>query len=247
MLRENKMKFTLNAYSELVKLIKDKGYNICNYNECIQYDKFVILRHDVDFEPEKAVEMAETELDLGVKSIYFFLISSDFYNVLSARNQRCIKRILECGHEIGLHFDETKYKECGLEELRTAIFEEIRMLEAMTGVRIKAVSMHRPSKLILESDLKLGMITNTYGKEMFKEIKYLSDARMNWREDVCKIIREEEFDKIQLLTHAFWYENEETVIEERLKRFVMQAKDERYEELKDNLRDLESVLKKEDI
>lgn len=247
MLRENKMKFTLDAYSELVKLIKDKGYSICTYDECRKYDKFVILRHDVDFEPEKAVEMAEIESDLDVKSIYFFLISSDFYNVLSVRNQRCIARILECGHEIGLHFDETKYIGCGLEKLKSAIFEEIRMLEAMTGVEVRAVSMHRPSKLILESDLKLGTITNTYEKEMFKDIKYLSDARMNWREDVFKIIKDEEFNKIQLLTHAFWYERKETTINERLKRFVMQAKDERYEELKDNLRNLESVLKKEDI
>ncbi|RGU93405.1 hypothetical protein DWW31_08630 [Clostridium sp. AF15-17LB] len=241
------MKFTLDAYSSLIKEIKEKQYKICSYKDCRKYDKFVILRHDVDFEPAKAVEMAEAEYRLGVKSVYFFLIGSEFYNVLSVRNQKFIKRILECGHEIGLHFDETKYKGYGTSEIKAAIYDEIRLLEAMTEARVEAVSMHRPSKQILESDLKLGKIINTYGAEFFRDIKYLSDARMNWREDVFSIISEEKYDKIQLLTHAFWYEAEETTIEDRVKCFIVQAKEERFDEMSHNLRNFDSIIKKEDI
>lgn len=241
------MKFTLQAYSNLVRLIQEKGYDICNYHNYLRSEKFVILRHDVDFDLRKAAKIAKVEKELGIKTVYFILISSDFYNVLSTYNFRCVKEIIDCGHEIGLHFDETKYYGLNMHQIKDAIYDEVKLLETMIERRVETVSMHRPSKEMLESDLELDYVINTYGKVFFKDIKYLSDARMNWREDVISIITNSQYDKIQLLTHPFWYSEGEMTITDKLKRFVLRASEERYKELSCNLRDIESVLAKEEL
>ena len=36
----------------------------------------MIIRHDIDREPERALKMAEIENDLGVKSTYFFTLAN---------------------------------------------------------------------------------------------------------------------------------------------------------------------------
>ena len=241
------MKFTLQAYKELLILIQKKKYSICNYHNYLREDKFVILRHDVDFDLRKAAKFAKLEYEMGVKSVYFILISSDFYNVLSSYNYNCIKQIIGYGHEIGLHFDETKYAGMNMKQIKDAIYEEVKLLETMIGQRIETVSMHRPSKAMLESELDLDYVINTYGKVFFKDIKYISDARMSWREDVLRILNHEENKKIQLLTHPFWYSEEERTITDNLKKFVLRASEERYKELGENLRDLESVLSRKDL
>lgn len=241
------MKFTLQAYKDLLVLLREHNYSICNYYNYLCHDKFVILRHDVDFDLRQATKFAKLESEMKIKSIYFILISSDFYNVLSSYNYNCVKEIIKYGHEIGLHFDETKYSGRDIEQIKAAIYEEIHLLEAIIGQRVKSVSMHRPSKEILESELELDQVINTYGKTFFRDIKYLSDARMNWREDVERIVKNEENLKIQLLTHPFWYTETERTITENLKKFVLRASEERYKELDENLRDLESVLSIEDL
>lgn len=241
------MKFTLDAYRDLLSLIKKKNYRICDYHNYSAEDKFVILRHDVDFDLRKAAKFAKLENEMGVRSVYFVLISSDFYNVLSSYNHKCIQDIIECGHEIGLHFDETKYAGQDMEQIKSAIYDEVKMLEAMIGQKVETVSMHRPSKEMLESELELEYAVNTYGKAFFKNIKYVADSRMNWREDIERILTNEECKKIQILTHPFWYSEEERTITDNLKRFVLRASEERYKELNENLRDLDSVLSRKDL
>ncbi len=241
------MKFTLQAYRDLLKLLRENNYSICDYYNYLNYDKFVILRHDVDFDLRKAAKFAKMESEMGVRSIYFILISSDFYNVLSLYNYNCVKEILSYGHEIGLHFDKTKYVGKDMKQIRAAIYEEIHLLEMIIGQKVRTVSMHRPSKEMLESEMELDHVVNTYGRLFFKDIKYISDARMNWREDVESVVKNGESLKIQLLTHPFWYSETERTITENLKRFVLRASEERYKELGENLRDLGSVLSKEDL
>ena len=43
------------------------------------------------------------------------------------------------------------------------------------------------------------------------EIKYVSDSRRRWREDVDGIIAEKKFDKIQMLVHPLWYYEKESI------------------------------------
>ena len=85
------MNFTYDGYKTLIKLLKNHGYTPAQYTG--GYNKSVILRHDVDTSIEKAVKMAEFEKNLGISSTYFVLVTTDFYNVFSAKNTALIRKI----------------------------------------------------------------------------------------------------------------------------------------------------------
>lgn len=106
--------------------------------------------------------------------------------------------------------------------VKKCICSEVDILSKMCvgGGKITSVSMHRPSKQTLESDLDLGGIANSYSQEFFKRFKYLSDSRMHWRENPKSVISSGEFDRIQLLTHPFWYSDEPRTMKEIIKDFI---------------------------
>ncbi len=55
------MKFTYDAYQKLLKKLREKGYRIADYKNWQEWERSVILRHDVDTDISKAVKMASIE------------------------------------------------------------------------------------------------------------------------------------------------------------------------------------------
>lgn len=64
----------------------------------------VLLRHDVDLIPAACGRLAEQEEARGARSCWFFRVDGH-YNVLSPDARAVIERLLDAGHEIGLHYD----------------------------------------------------------------------------------------------------------------------------------------------
>lgn len=236
------MDFTYNSYINLIKLLSNNNYHIISYKDSNQHDKCVILRHDIDYDISKAVQFAEIEERIGVSSTYFVLVTSDFYNIFSKRNAEMLKRINELGHNIGLHFDEVRYPGATLRELKLLITNEAKILESVIGCKINTVSMHRPSKEVLESDMQIPNLINSYGKKYFNEFKYLSDSRRRWREPVEEIITSGEYNRLHILTHAFWYNEEEISIHDSIGRFVNHSNYERYSFFEENITDLKTIM-----
>lgn len=236
------MDFTYKEYVNLINLLKRKNYQFTNYKEYKNTDQPVIFRHDIDNSLEKAVELARLENENNIQSIFFILLSTDFYNIFSKKSNDMIKEIINLGHEIGLHFDEQRYEIRNKEELEHYIEYEKEIFKKAIGISIDTVSMHRPSKWILGNDIKFKDIINSYSKEFFQDFKYLSDSRMHWREDILKIVENEEYDKLHILTHPFWYAENSGDIKERVSRFIKNANTERYYQMKDNIRDIEEIV-----
>lgn len=171
----------------------------------------MIFRHDVDADLGKAVRLAALEAELGISSTYFILLTSDFYNVYSRSSYEALREIQNCGHELGLHFDETRYDGIAgnREDMTRQIQREARLLQDVAGAEVSTVSMHIPSKQTLEMDLQIPGMVNSYGKTFFHEFKYLSDSMRRWREPVLDIIQSRKYEKLHILTHAFWYNEQE--------------------------------------
>lgn len=212
------MDFTFDEYAAIIDSLKRSGDKITDY-QCSQYaaGKRAILRHDVDLSLEKAAIFSDFERQLDVSSTYFILLTSDFYNFLCRDSLESIKRILDNGHEIGLHFDETQYNFAfdtnRNEAMCSAIQKEAMLMEEIIGsdYKVRSVSMHIPSKATLESNLEIPGIVNSYSKEFFMNWKYVSDSEMRWREDVFDIINSGKYADLHILTHPFWYsESNET-------------------------------------
>lgn len=236
------MKFTYKAYRDLISLLKEHGYSFFGYFDHNKSDKHAILRHDIDYSVERAVALANVEAEEGVRSTYFVLLRTDFYNPASKKVTDMLQHIHSIGHEVGLHFDEVVYNGCSAEELPALIQREAKLLSDICGFPIRCFSMHRPSRLTLEQDLQVEGLVNAYGQEFFREFKYLSDSRRHWRESVLDIIRSGEYDRLHILTHAFWYQEQEESLEDCIFRFIQEAKLDRYGFLEDNIRDLSSIL-----
>lgn len=238
------MEFTYDSYRRLLDKIREKKYRIADYRNWRKTDRCVILRHDIDYDIDKAVQLAEIERDGDAKATYFALMTSDFYNVFSKKTSDGLKRIAADGHAIGLHFDEVRYPELSgdVKALKEKIMEEAELLSRAVGGSVDIVSMHRPSRAVLEADLDIPGMVNTYGTTFFKEFKYLSDSRRRWRESVEEIIDSEKYERLHILTHAFWYNKEEEDIHETVSKFINGGNDFRYQVMESNITDLKSIM-----
>lgn len=243
------MTFTYDGYRGLLMLLRDHGYEVADYHDWHEKDRCVILRHDIDTDLSQAVRFAQLEQQAGVKSTYFVLLTSDFYNVFSKTSRDRLRQIASCGHEVGLHFDEVSYPNAmgDPDAIRDRIFAERDALQKAVGGVISTVSMHRPSKAILDADLKIPGMINSYGKTFFHDFKYLSDSRRRWREPVEQIVASEEHARLHILTHAFWYHEKEETIGDSVGGFIRRANQERYDQMKDNITDLESIVTEDEI
>lgn len=241
------MEFTYSAYENLIITMLNNGYIISLYENVEKYEKSIIIRHDIDFCPNKAMDIARIEYELGIQSTFFVLISTEFYNVFSKETTGILEKILKLGHSIGLHFDEQRYNIKEINQMKKCVYLECEILGKALSIPIKAISMHRPSKLTLDSNIVFEGLVNSYSQTFFTDMKYLSDSRMHWREDVLDIIKSNKHKRLHILTHPFWYSDAIESTRDKLLQFAFDSKMSRYKALKDNFRDLEEYIKEEDV
>lgn len=199
--------FTYNYYEELLKAFKDNGYEFAffdNFDLINKKDaKVVILRHDVDFDIQKAKIICDIEKKHNVPSTYFFMLNSKFYNIHNIENYKLIKEIISLGNRLGVHFDETSYED--KKQLNKFILNEIHFFETLFKQKIQVLSFHRPIEKILLDKIQIP-IAHTYQKLYSKDIKYISDSRKEMCEgDFLDIVNSKKYKKIQLLIHPFWW------------------------------------------
>ena len=244
------MEFTYKDYALLIEKIRAAGYKFADYENYDEFDKSLILRHDVDYNIQKTIKMAEIESQKNISATYFVLLTSDFYNLFSKESESILKKLLKLGHKIGLHFDEKRYNisfDSWEEQITDLIKNELHLLSDLIGIDVMAVSMHRPSQQTLNSNLIIGKgIINSYDKEFFKNIKYISDSRMKWKENIIRILESGKYKKIQLLTHPFWYHDEPLEMKKIIEDFIYCREEiaaHRYKVFENNITQLSDILK----
>lgn len=245
------MQFTYESYVAMLKELNRKGYRFKNYHNWHETDYSVILRHDVDYDLEKAVLLSEIEKSLfpeSVQATYFILVSTNFYNIHSRTSRNQIRQMIDNGGIIGLHFDETQYDITDEREMQKYVREEADILSAVVGAKIDVVSTHRSSQKFLSADMEFPGIINSYSSTYFKSMKYLSDSRRHWRENADEIIGNRLFQRLHILTHPFWYmQGREVSLKETLQNAILQAALNRYDNLNDNFKELDRELKRTEI
>lgn len=236
------MDFTYSAYEELLSFIKQNRYDICTYENYKRSNRCVLLRHDIDFSPKAALSLAEIEHKHNVQSTYFILLSTGFYNPFHRKDYDIIQKIRDLGHKIGLHFDEARYTISNREQLTRYVEKEVHIMSQGLDMKINVASMHRPSKWVLEKNVQFDAVINSYGTEFFNDFKYLSDSRMNWREDVFRVVQSNTYDRLHILTHPIWYGEEQSNIKDILLDLINKQRYICYENMRDNIRDLDELF-----
>lgn len=194
--------FCRSRYRKFLLELNSFDYKFLFFNEIVNKNKFILLRHDIDADLGAALELAKIEYDLNIKVTYFIMLRSPMYNVFSRSNLKIVKEILSLGHKLGLHFDAYKAHS---DTLQNEINNEINILNTVFEVNISAVSFHQPCNLILENHLKIEQI-NTYDKDDMKGIFYISDSNANERIfNISEIVK---YEKVQILIHPMWWKDD---------------------------------------
>lgn len=201
--------FTYDAYRHMLSTFQGAGYEFGPFAlPKSPRSPLCLLRHDIDFDLEKACEMARLEAELGVKATYFLMLSSDHYNLMSADSRRQVAQIAEAGHWLGLHFDETAYGDMDdPAEYRAAITKEADILAAVTGAPVDAVSFHRPSKLVLSGDPTVSHpLLHSYDRRLQDLADYVSDSGGVWKYGMPTSRNAFALRRLmQVLVHPIWW------------------------------------------
>lgn len=203
---------SVNALRDLLKAFIDAGYTFRGFTDELQ-NSSVILRHDVDFSLDAALAAAELENDLGVSATFFFLLSSDFYNLLSTDNRRKIQKINDLGHTISLHYDPTAHA-----DIDAGFVLEYQTFCSFFGTRPSIISLHRPQGFLEDNNRRLPHVHHTYEDRFFRDIKYISDSRGNFRHG--HPLESDEFRNrlpIHLLLHPIWWVSEGETPSDRIR------------------------------
>jgi hypothetical protein len=209
--------FSKEGYREVIINAITKGYNflVFSQKDNIQKgSKYCLMRHDIDTSLKCAIEMAEIEHSLGVRTTYFFMLRSPAYNLFSRYAFNVLKKISKMGHEIALHFDAA-HPVINSSNLIVKVEEESRILSYLCGQEIHAVSFHQPSQFILKGDTLLPDVINTYNKIQMKDWYYTSDSNRVWKEhNALSVFDCMQYPRIQILVHPIWWICEEPIIED---------------------------------
>jgi len=197
--------FTLKYYRDMLHNSIINGYHITPMRDHnLNFNKHILIRHDVDFSLQNTINFSSIEDDLGVKSTYFIRLNSKNYNPFSIDNSKIIINLIENGHEIGLHIEPDYYKFMNLDYIKY-INTLIELFEATFKIKVSGISTHEPSRcgyIIDNENIKL--INVDYEAYLLNDFKYISDSGARWREgDLNEWVNKS--DKIIMNTHPIWW------------------------------------------
>ena len=99
-MKKKEQKFSISNYKKLLDYIKSAKLNFKSFGDNLAKGQNIIMRHDIDFCPKRALDLAKIEKEKSVSATYFFLINTEFYNVNTFSNQIILRKIISLGHEI---------------------------------------------------------------------------------------------------------------------------------------------------
>ena len=86
------------------------------------------------------------------------------------------------------------------------VLREKNWLEQEFGMKIDAVSFHQPTRTILDAQINIPGLVNTYNAAQMAPYFYVSDTNMTWRhEHPLEIFSRGLHERLQLLIHPMWW------------------------------------------
>ena len=170
---------TLDNYRSLCSAIKERQSD-CRFITYLKQEKkdgLIILRHDVDRKPERALRMAKIESDMGIRSTLIFVTKGSF-------RPEIMKAIEGMGHEVGYHY-EVLVRANGDPDKALVLFEE-DLKSFREHLEIHTISSHgSPLSKIDSRDLWAEKSYSNYGiagdaSVSVTGVTYLSDTGGRW-------------------------------------------------------------------
>ena len=200
--------FQLSGYGRNLKAALESGYRFVSFEKIgrEELDLSCVLRHDVDSELLGCGPMLDVERSLGVRATYFVMTRSTAYNLFSVEGRAAVERILADGHALGLHFMGELCEGDTPADIAEKVRREAEWLKSEFGKAIHAVSFHQPSQAVLDGQVEIPGLVNTYNRVQMGAYFYVSDTNMQWRhEHPVDIFTRKLYPRLQLLIHPIWW------------------------------------------
>jgi hypothetical protein len=188
--------FTLKLYRRLLEVLKENEYEFRGFEKFMIRNsaRVIVLRHDVDKYPRRALKMAEIESAYGVRASYHFRAGTAW------RNPEIIQKVVALGHELAYHYEDLS------REARVCPSGDERLSEAFRSFRenlnylrrfypVKIASMHGdPLQPVDNRDLwehfsykSEGVICEPYLDIDYSSVLYLTDTGRRWNGSATNI------------------------------------------------------------
>lgn len=223
--------FTLDNYRRLIQLAKEKGFRfILHKDEFVPERKDVIWRHDVEFEPDIALKMAQIEHEEGVVATYFFQLHTGYYNVFDGHYTPVFHQIRALGHHVGLHFDCRYWKISDESQLDRYITLDRRYMEQALGVELDTFSFHNTTPFTQScQEYRYGGLINVYSSYFKEHYNYCGDSLGYWRFDRLEdVLNDESVRHLQVLTHDANWTDEVLSPRKRVHKFLFDRAERQY-------------------
>ena len=172
-------RFDMREYELLLEAAQEGGYAF-RFFEDEPADGDVFLRHDVDLSLDAALSMARLEAEMGVRSTYFLMTRSVFYNLASHAGEAAIEELRALGHSVGHH----------------AVHPHVDLDERFDRV----VAWHNPDPAFMRAPVDGA--ANVMEAPWFDPEHYRSDSNQRWRSGSPREgLRRREPSWLQLLVH----------------------------------------------
>lgn len=176
--------FTFELLEELLAAILRNNYQFITYRDYVERKdiagKTVILRHDIDAQPSKALRAAQLEEKYGIKGTYYIRCTRQVYNI------PVLEKIVQAGHEIGYHYENLS-KSNGNVSAAISSFEKhlqsLRTLYPVCTICMHGSPLSRFDNRALWQHFDYrdyGILAELYIDTDFTDIWYATDTGRGW-------------------------------------------------------------------
>lgn len=176
------MDFTINRYAQMLAALKDAGFLFVQRLSSNSDVRQVLMRHDVDLRPDRSLQLAHVEADLGVHAIYYFRAVPESWDEV------VIKEIASLGHEVGYHYESLTTCGGNIDDAYRDFCDNIHRMSDLVGSPIRTICMHGSPRSSYDSkDIwkkydyhSLGVDFEPYMDTDFVHTFYLTDTGRRW-------------------------------------------------------------------
>ena len=213
--------FTEARYCELLKATAAR-FRFVGLEDDLTKDGIALWRHDIDISPHRALKLARLEAELNIRSIWFVMLASPFYNIFEPNVAALIRNISAHGHDIGLHFDPPAMA-TSEEAIEACLLRQVDILSDLIELPVRSFSFHNPTvhpKRQLQGRVH-GGLSNASAPFLYYTFSYCSDSNGIWRfRQLHEVIADPATRSLYALTHPVWWTPEEMAPRARVKRAI---------------------------
>jgi hypothetical protein len=198
-------RYSKESYVALIRLARGHGFRFVRFGDP-GGDGTIYLRHDVDYSLSVALELAKLNAAEGVSGMFFVMLRSPTYNLLSSSGLEHAREIHGLGQQLGIHLVVPDPPPTDT-AVKAAVHRDYELLLGELPELCTVVSWHNPGPTFPTQAERLSLegLVNIYTDPALMAAEYLSDSNMYHRPSEFAAAIARRPTSLHLLFHPFYW------------------------------------------